>query len=47
MLKTFEAAAGLLKAAKKSIAIDNFAFKCHYRVSFGLHLIACILVTSR
>lgn len=47
MIKTFSAATKYFHIKNKPISIDNAAFKCHYRITFLILLVATILVTSR
>uniref|UniRef100_A0A336MRI1 Innexin n=1 Tax=Culicoides sonorensis TaxID=179676 RepID=A0A336MRI1_CULSO len=47
MLGTFSAASKYIHFKNKPVSIDNFAFKCHYRATFLILLVASILVTSR
>lgn len=47
MLKQFSTATKYFHLKNKAVSIDNAAFKCHYRITFLILLVATILVTSR
>lgn len=47
IVKSFAAITPHLKFKTGQVAIDNLAFKCHYRATFMLLLVATVLVTSR
>lgn len=47
MLKVFSDVAKNVRLKPKDISIDNLGFKLHYRFTFGILMVCCVLVCSR